>query len=183
MCIRDRFQAGIESGFGIKSNPYKEATFDGIGFRDYTFQFDLNPRNDKEASDVREIIRLMRTNSKPEVHGGIFKYPNEFRLEFLTLKGDELITNPFIPQIKYCVCTNVTTNYAPNGWQSHDDGSPVVTQLGLSFKETELVVAQDVDGRIRDGKPSRFDRYGRDESDGIITEGGDEIPLSERGLF
>lgn len=177
------FQAGIESGFGIKSNPYKEATFDGIGFRDYTFQFDLNPRNDKEAGDVREIIKLMRTNSKPEVHGSLFKYPNEFRLEFLTLKGDELITNPFIPQIKYCVCTNVTTNYAPNGWQSHDDGSPVVTQLGLSFKETELVVAQDVDGRKREEKMSRFDRHGKGESDSINIVAGDEIPLSERGLF
>ena len=43
------------------------------------------------------------------------------------------------------MCTNVETNYTPNGvWTAFNMGAPVSVTLGLSFQETELVTAEDI---------------------------------------
>ena len=34
---------------------------------------------------------------------------------------------------------NIDVNYAPNGWSTFGDGSPVQTTLTIQFKETELL--------------------------------------------
>ena len=50
-----------------------------------------------------------------------------------------------VPQLKNCVCDNVTTNYTPQSiWAAHNGGVPVAVTLGLSFQETELIMAEDV---------------------------------------
>ena len=46
-------QSGIESTFGVKSNPYKEQTFQGVEFRSFDFNFSFRARND---SDVNIIL-------------------------------------------------------------------------------------------------------------------------------
>ena len=89
-------------------------------------------------------------------------YPKEFKIEFLTkygsydgmdprvlqAKGIEASiweVNKSVPQLKTCVCTNVSTNYAPdNMWLAHQGGKPNAIQLSMSFKETELVMAEDI---------------------------------------
>ena len=41
----------------------------------------------------------------------------------------------------------MSTNYAPdNMWLAHQGGKPNAMQLSLAFKETELVMAEDVQG-------------------------------------
>ena len=37
-----------------------------------------------------------------------------------------------------CVLTNVSIDYAPNGWATYDDGYPIQTTLMLQFKETTM---------------------------------------------
>ena len=53
--------------------------------------------------------------------------------------------NNFIPQLKMCVCDNVSSNYTPQSiWAAYEQGVPVAVNLSLSFQETELVMAEDV---------------------------------------
>ena len=50
-----------------------------------------------------------------------------------------------VPQLKDCVCDNVSSNYTPQSiWAAHKGGVPVAVTLSLSFQETELVMAEDV---------------------------------------
>ena len=52
----------------------------------------------------------------------------------------------YIPSIYNCVCTNVTTNYSPEGfWVALTDGRPVSYNLNLAFTETKKITQQDVD--------------------------------------
>ena len=45
------------------------------------------------------------------------------------------------------MCDNVSTNYTPQSiGAAHAGGEPVAVTLGLSFQETELVMAEDVMG-------------------------------------
>jgi hypothetical protein len=37
-----------------------------------------------------------------------------------------------------CVLTNVTVDYAPNGWAAYNDGYPIQTSLTLQFTELEM---------------------------------------------
>ena len=149
-------QSGAEAAFSVKQNPYMEMMFSGIGFRSYKFDFIFRARNKSEIATVGEIIKKFRQHSRPTwVKGGLGKsfmnYPQEFQIQFLT----ELVaTNSYeqnlnLPYLKPAVCTSVDTNFTPSSiWAAYDKGAPVAITLGLSFSETELVMADDV---ARDG--------------------------------
>jgi len=157
-------QGGLESTFNVKSNPYKEQTFQGVGFRPFDFSFVLRARNQNESLDIREIINAFRAYSKPSFKtagkSGTFAYPKEFRIEFLTINNGEYTTNDFIPQIKYCICTNVTTNFTGGGtWKSFSEGAPTDVQLSLTFQETEIITQEDVMGETEVGRFKNEEGY------------------------
>tara|TARA_Y100000593_G_C4271264_1_gene317498 strand:+ start:81 stop:1235 length:1155 start_codon:yes stop_codon:yes gene_type:complete len=151
-------QKTMESGFGNIGNPYKEMTFSGIGFREFSFNFVFRARSFKEVETVKDIIETFRYYSKPKFLRGrsLLSYPEEFHIEFLTRNdiNDQFDTNNYIPQIKMCVCKGVNTNFtSQNTWRALRDGAPVEISLGLQFEETELVTAEDV---IGEGTQGRF---------------------------
>ena len=161
MAAGSPIQKGVETSLGIVQNPYLEMMFSGIGFREFQFDFTFRPRNEKEQDQVHTIIKMFRLNSRPtftkEVNLGksFMDYPKEFKIEFLTkCPGPEVHqvpgiwqVNKSVPQLKTCVCSSVSTNYAPdNMWLAHQGGKPNAMQLSLAFKETELVMAEDVQG-------------------------------------
>lgn len=165
----DSLQKGIESSVGIKTNPYKEQTFEGIDFRKFSFSWTFNPASQTEVKELGNIIRTFRALSKPSFKGGsgIFHYPHEYQIEFLTYasngirtKGSDetLDTNPHLPQLKYCVCTAVNTNFATKEWRSFEGGAPIEVSLQLDFEETELITEDDVMGSTSVG---RFKETGR----------------------
>ena len=155
-------QAGINNALNVKTNPFKEQTFQGINFRPFEFSFVFRPRNYPESQQVDEIVRTFRSYSKPTFHdttkAGFFKYPHEFRIEFLTIdENNSYVTNEYIPEIKFCICNSVNVNFSPNGWRSFEDGAPQTLELQLSFQETELITGEDVLGNTEVG---RFKDYG-----------------------
>jgi len=170
----DGVQKGIESAMGIKTNPYKEQTFEGIDFRKFSFSWIFNPASQTEVGKLHSIIQTLRALSKPsfeEGKGSIFNYPHEFLIEFLTFKetaiksgkatGDTLVTNPYLPQLKYCVCTSVNTNFSTKEWRSFKGGAPIEVSLQLDFEETELITKDDVMGstsvgRFKNAKGNKF---------------------------
>jgi len=158
---------------GVAQNPYMEMMFTGVGFRAFQFEFIMRPRSTTEVYEVAQILKMFRTFTKPTfTEGGLNKsfmdYPMEFQIEFLTSGkydrattelyddmsdgskavrqgGNDYITNTNVPKLKNCVCDSVTSNYTPQSvWAAHDAGVPVAVTLGLSFQETELVMAEDV---------------------------------------
>jgi hypothetical protein len=163
-------QKGAEAALGVAQNPYMEMMFSGIGFRAFTFDFIMRPKDTDEVQEVAEILHKFRTFTKPTfVEGSLGKsfmdYPMEFQIEFLTGSGitsfdyiegkksdaaahrggKEYVSNPFVPKLKDCVCDSVSSNYTPQSvWAAHDQGVPVAVNLSLSFQETELVMAEDV---------------------------------------
>ena len=156
----ENLQRGFESGLSIKQNPYMEMMFSGIDFRSFRFDFVLRPRSTPELDEVCLILKAFREYSRPSwnpAFGGqaFMDYPLEFKIEFLTLDEGEdafsvndatsFVTNEYLPKLKTCVLSNVETNYTPQSiWAAHKDGAPVAVTLGLSFQETELVMAEDV---------------------------------------
>jgi hypothetical protein len=142
-------QAAIESKFRVKSNPFKEQTFQGVGFRPFQFDFKFNARSQSEVVTIKEIINAFRRYSKPSLESpesSIFKYPAEFKIKFLTNNGaDSLITNKWLPKIKNCICKSVNTNFTSAGWHSFEDGAPTTISLQLGFEEVDIVTNESVE--------------------------------------
>ena len=158
-------QKMFESSFGNIANPYKEMTFSGIGFREFSFNFVFRARNEAEVNVVQDIIQTFRYYSKPlysKGESGFFSYPEEFHIEFLIKQKADIysdvldsrfVSNPYIPQIKMCVLKTINTNFAAqNAWRSLQNGAPVEISLALTFVETELVTGEDVIGATNVGR-------------------------------
>ena len=159
-----KIQSAADSAFRVSQNPFLEMMFSGIGFRQFKFDFILRPRDSDEIETCFKIIKLFRMHSRPSWEGtfgrAFMNYPMEFDIDFLTRTtaqhpadktrpdhgSDSWTKNVHLPSLKPCVCTNVETNYTPQSvWSAYERGAPIALTLGLSFLETELVTAQDVD--------------------------------------
>jgi hypothetical protein len=151
----ETIQRGAEAAFSVSHNPYMEMMFSGVGFRSFKFDFIFRARNKSEIMTVGNIIKKFRQYSRPSWQGGslgksFMKYPQEFQIKFLTMTNpntnvEQYVLNQHLPTLKPCVCSSVETNYTPQGiWSAYKDGAPVSITLGLSFLETELVMAGDI---------------------------------------
>ena len=157
-------QDGLEASLGVASNPYEEMMFSGISFRTFNFDFLFRPQNEVEIEEVEKIIRMFRTHTRPSYVNGAMGHsfmnnPQEFQIRFLTMGQSEKVlpnittasegeftANPYLPQIKTCVCDKVTTNYTPQSvWTSYKAGAPIAITMSLGFKEKELVMAKDIE--------------------------------------
>jgi hypothetical protein len=85
----------------------------------------------------------------------LYSYPNEFAIKFLHLESFEgfqfgdgsdagsdasntrFVENTNLPKLHNCVLTNITTNYAPDGWKAHKGGEPNLINVQLAFTETK----------------------------------------------
>jgi hypothetical protein len=147
---------------GKIANPYKEQVFQGIGMRQFDFSWKLVPRSASEQIKIKQIIKIIRENSLPNFSQG--ESADGQQIERADLASDRWLTVPrtftlsfkyrgktieSLPLIKPCVCKNVQVSYTPdNVWATHmlDDSSPapVAYNLTLSFGETEIITAKDV---------------------------------------
>ena len=143
--------SGLKAAGRFVKNPYEEQLFNGIGFREFSFEFAFAPASEAEGEEIDKIINMFRFNSRPNFVGGVlgegqYTFPNEFSIEFLMNgPGGVFHPNRYIPSIYNCVCTNVATNYTPEGfWVALRDGRPVSYGLSLSFTETRKITQDDI---------------------------------------
>ena len=117
-------------------NPNMTLLMNAPSLRSFNFQFKMTPRDDREAKQVKSIIRSFKKNMAPftETSKTFLKTPNVFELRYK--KGND--DHPFLHQFKQCALTDISTNYTGEGvYATYGDGSPISTIMTLQF--TELV--------------------------------------------
>lgn len=124
---------------GLAINPNQQVMFDSIPLRTFSFEFIFMPKSKEETNDVRKIIKAFKLYSRPRTvegsYGMIFVPPSIFKIDFRFLNG----RNQYVNKVADSVITNVEIDYAPNGWSTHQDGSPVNIKLKVEFKELALI--------------------------------------------
>lgn len=127
---------------GQAINPQLQVLFRGIGFRSFQFDFVFTPFSKEESDVVKKIIKEFKMAAAPKItpnrvfNQGIFlDVPDLFGIQFF-YKNKE---NTNVHKIANCVLENIAVDYAPNGWSTFNDGSPVQTRLTLQFKEIEII--------------------------------------------
>ena len=135
--------AVLNKARGYAINPQVQMIYRGIDLRTFQLTFTFTPKSAQEAKEVDEIIALFKHHYAPRLESGtetsvnsmFFIPPSMFTVQFMH-DGRE---NTHLPKYGECVLSNITVDYAPNGFASYEDGSPVQSQLMLQFKETEII--------------------------------------------
>ena len=138
--------------------------FQKMKLRTFSLKFKLIPYNEKEALDIKRICQIFKRamlptysiegtevlgqNKEPDksvnraVQAAFVKIPKLCKVQFM--RGD--VVSKYLPRYKMCAITDVAVNYTPDGnYAVYDDGSPVAVELAISFMETKLVFAEDID--------------------------------------
>ena len=99
-------------------NPNMQLLFGGPTLRNFRFNYKFTPRNEKEAEQVRLIIRAFKRNMAPAAQGGtqgsgyfFLKTPNVFSLRYRTGRKNHKFLNKF----KQCFLTDMSTTYTGEG--------------------------------------------------------------------
>ena len=141
---------------GTILNPNMTLLMNAPSLRSFNFQFKMTPRDDREAKQVKSIIRSFKKNMAPftETSKTFLKTPNVFELRYK--KGND--DHPFLHQFKQCALTDISTNYTGEGvYATYGDGSPISTIMTLQFTELVPIYQSDY------GEDNDFDA----DSDGV----------------
>jgi len=129
---------------GLAAAPLKEMVFEGIDFRSFSYSFTMNPRNRKEALEVKDIIDAFTYHMLPEKLGTgaamVFRVPAEFTIRYMYRGHD----NNYLNHITHCALTDMKVDYGGGEkyitYRPDDTGAPpVTTVVSLTFQELELI--------------------------------------------
>jgi hypothetical protein len=132
-------KAALEISRGTVLNNRTEMAFEGIGRREFSFEFRLLPNNAKEAETIENIVTTFRYHAMPEIEGSDLTgrtmiTPSTFDIEYFP--------NTHLHKISTSVLQSVQVNYGGDRPQFFDDDHPVETQLSLGFKELEIITKE-----------------------------------------
>lgn len=117
---------------GLYSDALRELFFRGQDYRKFTWNWELVPRNAKEAESMMQCMRRMNLDAHPEkLSHGINILPGEFEVSFIDAK---------LPTIGKLVCTNIELDYGDAGGpvpRFTKDNYPAAMKLTMSFMELE----------------------------------------------
>ena len=124
-------------------NPKNEMLFQGTPNRNFQFSFDFQPRSQKEAYSIYQIIRTFKAFAAPEYSaeatGRYMIPPAVFDIGFFFMNAENLA----IPRISTCALTNISLDYnhsAPFG--TFNDGFPLHINMQLQFKEVDIITRE-----------------------------------------
>jgi hypothetical protein len=140
----DAIAAKIKQGKGIISQSNTVTTFHGNKVRTFSFSYKLIAKSEEEARDIRAIVKTFREAVYGAAASGDnmgLSIPPKWHLKFYSSPGVE---NPFIPQIDECYITGASVSFNEGTNLFHFDGSPIETDVTVSFSETRVLRYDDI---------------------------------------
>jgi hypothetical protein len=131
------------SGQVLNSN--MELLFQGVQLRSFNFSFNLAPRFEEEAKEVKKIIRTFKQSMAAKTSGGtggglFISSPEVFQLTYKS--GGK--KHPFLHSFKPCALVSMGVDYAAsNVYATYEDATPVHMKLSLSFQELNPIYFED----------------------------------------
>lgn len=122
--------------------PNTNTSFQNSGIRQFNFTFKLVSKSKKEAVVIDEIANVFRRGMYPKGNDVVLAYPSTWEIKFNNADGSE---NTFIPKIYSCYLTSLTSTFNGSTNLFHEDGSPIETDVSVSFQETKALTRDDIE--------------------------------------
>jgi hypothetical protein len=139
--------------YGAILNPNLELLFQNADLRPFNFRFDLTPRTEKEATLVKQIIRVFKqTMAVRQGVADIFlKTPMIYDITYINGNDpkNKNKNHKSINKIKTCALKSFSVNYTPNNqYMTYDDEAATMSaySLDMQFVELEPVYYNDYKG-------------------------------------
>ena len=126
-------------------NPNMELLFQGVQLRSFNFTFNLAPREENEADQIKQIIRTFKSSMAAKTSGGtgaglFISSPEVFQLTYKS--GNK--KHPFLHSFKPCALVSMGVDYTGSGvYATYEDSTPVHMKLSLSFQELNPIYFED----------------------------------------
>lgn len=148
-------EAYITRVTGTAINPNLELLFNGPKLRQFGFQFKLTPRDEKEARNIRSIIKFFKKGMAPrrsnrETLSVFLGTPNVFRIKFTSGETGRELTS--VGKIKTCALQSFSASYTPDGfYAAYRDAAaggsqPISVVINLAFIELTPIFNDEYDG-------------------------------------
>jgi hypothetical protein len=142
----DQFMGSVS---GTILNPNTEMLYQGADLRTFGLTFKMTPKSAGEAINIKTICNTFKKAMLPGLGGQSFGGKSAALLSIPKLCQVTYMRagkiHEYLPMYKLCAIAGVDVNYTPDGaYATYQGGSPVSTQLTVSFKETKLLFANDV---------------------------------------
>ena len=140
---------------GAIINPNSELLFTGPSLRSFQFTYRMTPRYQREAEEVKNIIRIFKQGSsvKKAANGIFLASPNVFKISPKFLQNEiqngkiissKSVDHPFLNKFKLCALNNIAVNYTPDGsYMTYANGSMISYEVVLSFSELDPIFDDD----------------------------------------
>jgi len=135
---------------GVTLNPNSRVLFKQPNIREFAFAFKMIAKSEREADEINQIIKLLRTELYPdEIEATVsdvkislgYKFPNKFQIEFEY--DDKEI--PGLAKIQPCYLRDVATTFNASQMAMHKDGNFMEVDMTLSFQETRALARKDIE--------------------------------------
>lgn len=147
--LGDEAGAAAKLAGQVTTNPNTRVLFKQVNMREFAFTFKFIPSSQKEAEEVKQIIKHFRSELYPEdillplsnqtsISVG-YKFPNKFRIDVL-YDGQHVAT-----KIKPCFLRDVSVTYNNTSMSMHSDGNFSEIEMSLSFQETRTLNKKDIE--------------------------------------
>jgi hypothetical protein len=124
---------------GAIRTPRMELMFEGIGRREFSFEFNFIPKDAKEAKDIQKIVKEFKLHMASNFTDETFRemeIPDLFNIKYM-FKGDE---NQYLNKISTCALESMDVSYGGDRFVAvGEDGVPQTTKITLKFKEMEII--------------------------------------------
>lgn len=140
---------------GAIINPNLELLFQGPSLRPFNFNFRLSPRDQDEANQVKQIIRVFKeANAVRASDQELFlKAPNIFRIKYVD-GSNQGGSHRSLNLIKECALLSCSVNYTPeNTYMTFNDPDHTMVSYELSLRFSELEPVTSADYNNAQGHP------------------------------
>ena len=140
--------SALSRATGAVFNENIELLFSGVSLRPaFRFSFDMVPRSENESLEIKNIIRLFKTEmaarkglDSGDASGLFLKSPSVFRLQYMS--GGQ--PHPYLNTFKICALTGTTVSYTGSGtYATYSDVTPVHMNMTLQFQELTPIYRED----------------------------------------
>ena len=128
-------------------NQNQELLFNGVNLREFSFEYDLAPRDGNEAKEIKKFITTLkrahvaRTGANNSPGSGLFiSAPRVFQLEYRS--GNK--KHPFLHSFKPMAMKGMSVNYTGSGnYSVYGDSTPVHMKISMNFQELNPIYFED----------------------------------------
>ncbi len=141
---------------GVAINPNLELLFSGPGLRSFSYNFRFTPREELEAKEIRDIIKVFKKGMAPRrTEGHMFlNVPNVWSIKYIhNSQNKNTEVHPYLNKIKTCALKTFNVNYMPdNSYMTYRDGGSMTSyDVTMTFGELEPIYNNDI---VMSGKDS-----------------------------